>query len=258
MAVADPGSEMDEVYWNAHWQRYAEATRLNPGQRYRRRLIQRLLGDGARADGTTILDVGCGAGDLLEAVAAAYPEARLGGIDQSAGGIAICQRLLPAAHLATLDISAPDFDAGPLTNWASHVVCSEVLEHIEQPVPVLKNLAQFMKADGRLIITVPGGPRSAFDRSIGHFRHYTPASLRADLLAAGYRTELVTGSGFPLFNLYRLVVVLRGERLAQDIDGRPGPLARFVMAIFRAVIGWSLFSSRFGWQIVAIARKADA
>ena len=268
MPKPDAQAITDDAYWDEHWDRYAEATRLNPGQRYRRKLICQMLGFSAtiltashiRASNSnaTILDAGCGAGDLLEVIAAEFPKAQLGGIDQSASGLSVTQKLLPNAQLQKVNLVDASVDPGALENWASHMVCSEVLEHIESPVPVLKNLYKFLKPGGALIVTVPGGPKSAFDKSIGHFRHYTQDRLRQDLEAAGYTVELATGSGFPVFNLYRLVILMRGEKLNQDIDGKPSLLARFVMAVFRGFIGCSLFKSPWGWQIVAIARKENA
>ncbi len=255
MVLPDAPADVDDTYWNSHWQRYSEATRLNPGQRYRRKCITRMLGSTAGLSGATILDVGSGAGDLLEMLSRKFPNAELAGIDRSDKGLEVSKQLLPNSRLRKVDLDADQTVPPDLEKWASHIVCSEVLEHMERPLLVLKKLADYMKPGGTLVITVPGGPKSAFDRSIGHFRHYTPAHLRRDLEDAGYRVDLATGSGFPMFNLYRLVILMRGEKLHQDIDGKPGPLARCVMAAFRAVIGCSFFASPWGWQVIAIARK---
>jgi SAM-dependent methyltransferase len=255
MSIVDPQSDIEGLNWNDHWDRYSKATRMNPGQHYRRKAILKLLGNSARQKGTRILDVGCGAGDLLETVADHCPQAEMAGIDQSNGGLKHTRQLLPDARLLEVDLESCDVDAGELKNWASHAVCSEVLEHIEHPVAALENIAKFLRPGGALVITVPGGPKSAFDKSIGHFRHYKPEELHSDLINAGYDIELVSGAGFPVFNLYRLVILLRGDKLRQDIADEPSPLARFVMAVFRSIISCSLLRSPWGWQIVAIAHK---
>ena len=65
------------------------------------------------------------------------------------------------------------------------------------------------------MVTVPGGPRTAFDRHIGHRRHYTTDALRAVLDAAGLEVELVQGAGLPFFNLYKLLVMMRGDAVAR-------------------------------------------
>ena len=69
----------------------------------------------------------------------------------------------------------------------------------------------------RVVVTVPGGPMSAFDRSIGHRRHFTPDSLSQILRESGFRVESAQRAGFPFFNLYRLVVIARGEAVTHDV-----------------------------------------
>ncbi len=101
---------------------------------------------------------------------------------------------------------------------------------------------------------------SAFDRHIGHRRHFTPDSLRQVILAAGLIPERVSGAGFPFFNLYRLTVILRGKALIKDASGesdqQPRWAARTVMRLFSLVLQRRLNSVSNGWQMIAQARKA--
>ncbi len=57
------------------------------------------------------------------------------------------------------------------------------------------------------------------------------------------------------FAVYRLVVVARGARLAEDVAGTPGLLARVTMRIFDLLLPWTLHRSPWGWQIVGVARN---
>ncbi len=98
---------------------------------------------------------------------------------------------------------------------------------------------------------------SAFDRHIGHRRHYTKALLGQVLLEAGFEAGQVAAAGFPMFNLYRLAVLLRGGRLIEDAGGAPGPLARTAMGLFRRLMRLTLTDTPWGWQIVAVARKKE-
>ncbi len=248
----DPDERNGE--WEAHWRRFAESARANPAQAYRRRLVCRLLGSDAARRDAAILDIGCGQGDLLAELARRFPLASLAGIDASRSGLAAARGKLPAALLAERDLVTAG--APPeLRGWATHAVCSEVLEHVDDPARLLAAASSSMRPGCRLVITVPGGPMSAFDRHIGHRRHYTKALLKEVAEEAGYEVEMVAGAGFPMFNLYRLVVLLRGERLIGDAGGTPGLLARSAMAVFRRLIPLSLSDSRWGWQIAAAARK---
>jgi len=134
-----------------------------------------------------------------------------------------------------------------------------VLEHVDRPDVLLRNGATTVAPGGRVLITVPGGPRTAFDRHIGHRRHYDRRALTEVIVAAGLEPELVAGSGLPFFNLYKLVVLARGERLIADVAASqpPSRLASAVMHVFRTVLRPGLCSSRHGWQLRAVARRPD-
>ena len=101
---------------------------------------------------------------------------------------------------------------------------------------------------------------SAFDRHIGHRRHFSPHDLRTVMEAAELQVTLVQGAGFPFFNLYRGLVILRGDSLVAD--ARPGAehtpsglVVRAGMAAFRPLFLLNLPRSPFGWQTVGIARR---
>ena len=242
--------------WDSHWTRFSLSTRANPGHVLRRRLIARLLGPAAASSDATILDFGCGSGDLLAGLAARFPEATLAGVDLSQKGLGETAAQVPKALLRRFDFNAAEGVPDELRGWATHVVCSEVLEHLDDPLAALRNAALCLKPGGKIVITVPGGPMSAFDRHIGHCRHFTRTSMKDLLDQAGLPPDIVAAAGFPAYNLYRTVVLLRGRRLIEDVSGEPGMLAALVMAVFRGVIGLSLFDSPWGWQIVASAKAA--
>ena len=100
---------------------------------------------------------------------------------------------------------------------------------------------------------------SAFDRRIGHRQHFTRESIGSVLEKAGYEVECVWLSGFPFFNLYRRMVIARGEKLTADVEsdnrGLGATMANLAMSVFRLLFHFNLWNSRWGWQIVAVARK---
>lgn len=245
--------------WDDHWVRYAEAARKNPAQQMRHRLVEKFLCAGATPE-AHILDIGSGQGDLMVRLQQKLPQARLLGFELSASGVAISRKKLPQARFEVVDLFAPPAAVREFEDWATDAICSEVLEHVDSPVDFLRAARPYLRAGARLIVTVPGGPMSAFDRHIGHRQHFTRASITDFLRTAGFEVERVYLSGFPFFNLYRLVVIARGERLATDVDagqaGASGVVARVVMAIFRGLFRLNLTSSPFGWQVVAVAKKS--
>jgi len=83
------------------------------------------------------------------------------------------------------------------------VLALHVVEHVDDPVPLLRHLARWLRPGGRLIVVVPNAESlhrqlavrmglqptldtlSARDHLVGHRRVYALAGLRADLAAAG-------------------------------------------------------------------------
>lgn len=245
--------------WNTHWDHYAESATENPAQRMRHDIIARLLCEDAGEGPMRLFDLGSGQGDLAQQLEPLLPEAEFVGAELSESGVAISKAKVPRATFLVADIFDPPHALKVFGGWATHAVCSEVLEHVDEPVAFLRQAREYLASGARLIVTVPGGPMSAFDRHIGHRQHFDRRKIRSMLEQTGYSVERICLAGFPFFNLYRLLVIARGKRLAREIETRnAGPssgLAQFVMKVFRVLFHANLPDSPFGWQVVATARK---
>lgn len=237
--------------WDRHWDDYASSAELNPAQRYRRKLILSSLGLNQSDSAPRVLDIGSGQGDFAAEVLGACPGAQVLGLELSALGVKIAARKVPAAQFLQCDLLQPHEPPPSHQAWATHAVCSEVLEHVDDPERLLVNAQAWMAPACTLIVTVPGGPMSAFDKHIGHRQHYRPEDLRCLLERAGFRVELASGAGYPFFNLYRRVVIARGSRLIGDVSRKPSPAARIAMGVFDALFRLNVRSR--GWQTFAIA-----
>jgi len=101
---------------------------------------------------------------------------------------------------------------------------------------------------------------SAFDKHIGHRKHFKPDEIGTLLTQAGYVPDYAAKAGFPFFNLYRCAVILRGKKLIKDVSSRRNPsgslLAGAVMATFRILFHMNLDSSPWGWQMIAKSRPS--
>lgn len=253
-----PARKTDD--WDQHWTSYAEATESNPAQIYRRKLIFELLELSSASDAASgpvrLLELGSGQGDFARDLSTAFPRVEIAGLELSATGVAIASRKVPAGKFFVCDMSRPVTPPPGLAGWATHAVCSEVLEHVDDPSAMLRNVRPLFAPGCKLVITVPGGPMSAFDRHIGHRGHFTTERLTEVIRGAGLDPAVVHGAGFPFFNLYRLFVVARGKALIKDIDqadGRPLPwAARASMRMFDWLFRWNRSTSG-GWQRVARA-----
>jgi hypothetical protein len=166
---SSPG-ELQRDDWDSHWRAYAESAGRNPAQAFRRRIILRQLSAAGRP--RRVL----GIGDLAAAVVDRFPGVAVLGLELSAEGIALSRIKAPTADFIQCDLSSPvnqrrDSRAG------DHAVCSGVLEHVDDPIALLRHGRVFMASHCLLVVTVPGGPMTAYDRHIGQWRHFRPADL---------------------------------------------------------------------------------
>ncbi len=243
--------------WETHWGDYAESNAQNPAQDYRRRLIASALDLDHALAPVRLLELGCGHGHFARDMLQSYPGIELVGLDRAEAGVAIARRKAPAGVFVQADLMSAESLPQRYRRFATHAVCSEVLEHVDDPVLFLQNARALLAPGCRLVITVPRGPVSAFDRHIGHRRHFSPPVLQEILTRAGFERVRLDAAGFPFFNLYRLAVVARGAALVREAardDGKPLPLAaRLLMRAFSTLFHFNLDRGRLGWQLVAVA-----
>jgi hypothetical protein len=110
------------------------------------------------------------------------------------------------------------------------------------------------------VVTVPSGPMSEFDRHIGHRKHFQPEELSRLLCDAGFAVRKVARAGFPFYNLYRLGVVARGSKAIADASqpgSAPSRATQLAFAAFRLLLRTDIRSSRWGWQLTAIANRTE-
>lgn len=238
--------------WDQHWSNFAEASDYSPAVSYRRRLLRRLLAISRSEPDRKLIELGCGTGQFAAEFCPEFPSVEFLGVDISEAGIRKARKRVPSAQFEVCDLLKPVPEPTIQSFGATDAICSEVLEHVEEPIRILVNATSAMAPGCRLVVTVPGGPMNAFDKHIGHRRHYRPEDLGALLKAAGYRVEKTLATGFPFYNLYRLALLATGSSVINIAAGPPSPAVRVSYHIFNALCKFTL--DRWGWQTVAIAR----
>ena len=239
--------------WDHHWSEYADSAAENPAQDFRRRLILRLLA-GVSAS-SRVLDIGSGTGDLAASLREAYPSTSLLGLELSRTGVEISKRRVPDAAFLQVDLAADAPPPPAYRWWATHAVCSEVLEHVDDPGALMATCRAYLAPGCLVVVTVPGGPMTEYDRHIGHRQHFDPSTLEELLRRSGYEVCRSTGAGYPVFNVYRLLMRALGARLVSIAGStEPSALSRLAMRAFGLGMRLNLRLSRRGWQIVALAR----
>jgi SAM-dependent methyltransferase len=217
----------------------------------RRRIVSALiarqvpLGPDAR-----ILEVGAGTGSnfaMLRAfgrVEAIEPDASARSLASRRGGFTVAGGLLPYG----VDLPDRRYDL---------IVLLDVLEHIADDAASLRVLRGKLAPGGRIVLTVPAAPWlwSAHDVAHHHKRRYTARTLRAVLLAGGFRVRHLSHFNtllFPLVALARIAHRLTGKRDGDDAMP-PAPANWALEHIFAAERYWVTRASLpFGVSLLAV------
>jgi glycosyltransferase involved in cell wall biosynthesis len=203
----------------------------------------------------TILEVGSGIGNNMRAllhkerVIATEPDPEYVRHLQNAFG--------GRSNVEVRQWSATDGSAcgGDVLGQIDSVLCSNVLEHIEDEQAALRNMHAVLKPGGRLVLVVPAGNwlNGSLDKVLGHFRRYTRRELEASLKAVGFEIECWFGMNKPgVFGWW-----LNGKFL------RRKTLGKMQMKLFNALVPiFKVLDPLLPWTglslvIIAQKRKGD-
>lgn len=138
-------------------------------------------------------------------------------------------------------------------DWApvDSVLCSNVLEHIEQEAEALRNMHAVLKPGGRLVLVVPAGVwlHGSLDVALGHWRRYRLDELEESLMALGFDVE----KSFSMNKPGVLGWFVNGKLLRRKTLGRLQMKAfNALVPVFRvldALLPWT------GLSLVVVAKK---
>jgi SAM-dependent methyltransferase len=135
----------------------------------------------------------------------------------------------------------------PVSEWLQNrdLVCAfDVLEHIEHDREALAEWAGWLRAGGKLCISVPAHRSrwGAGDEWAGHWRRYDRSDIESLVRSAGFSIEHIECYGFPLGNVtewygerfYRRALKERqGELSKAEATGESGVDRAFYLRKFR-------------------------
>ncbi len=236
-----------------------------PRHRYRLNILMKLI-ETHVPRGATVLDIGCGSGKLLMRLAGKGYEAI--GRDASREFVERIEQRIPTAKLSgRIEVKAARAEKLDLPDRSvDAVVLSEVLEHLPDERPALKEIKRVMKEDSVIFITVPADPDlwSSVDEGAGHYRRYTSITLTDTLVRSGFRVEYLRWWGFPITRLYEKLMFKPWAKRrtsagkAPGAGGSVGAIAR--LSLINIPISWVLSldelfpSSPSGIGLIAIAK----
>ncbi|MBI3591765.1 MAG: class I SAM-dependent methyltransferase [Candidatus Melainabacteria bacterium] len=185
------------------WKTDAYMAKINPAQIHRRRLTKNILKK-LCSKPKSILDIGCGTGELLFNLAQIFPEAKLHGCDISTESGKLMKSILPNAKFYCLNVD--EVSSFSLNEPVDLITCCEVLEHCTNPENMIRNSYQSLNPGGIFFLSVPSGKMTDYDKVVGHNHHYTVEEINLLLSFHGFKNISSQYWGAPFHTIYREIV----------------------------------------------------
>lgn len=197
----------------------------------RNRLITGLL-DRYFPAAETVMELGCGTGFVLAAIAGMKPWRRVVGSELHPAGLGIARaRLGDRAEFAQLDARAI-----PASEAFDVIGAFDVLEHIADDAAVLAAMYGAVRAGGGILLAVPQHPWlwSADDEAAMHVRRYRRGELERKASDAGFRllfSASYTALLLPLMAASRRIGAHKSDQLRREFE-----LPKFANDALKAVL----------------------
>jgi SAM-dependent methyltransferase len=144
--VLKTGHQLDDGAIRARYEALGHRRGLGPA------FAQRVVALAGAPSRGRIADVGCGTGELLRELEAAWGDDRLYGVDFAASRLRATAAVARRVQLVDADLGA----RLPFADRAFDAVfCTEVLEHLKDPIRCLREIRRVLVPGGRLTLSVP-------------------------------------------------------------------------------------------------------
>jgi SAM-dependent methyltransferase len=197
MYAQPKGLEMNSPGYDELWRtKWGDMQHYGPVHRHTLESLVRTVAD---LKVKSVLDVGCGSGENLAALAGGG-NYELAGVDISKEALALAGSRVPSAKLQQLDVQREI-----LPEKFDLVISIQVVEHIPDDTAAFSNIAKM--ANRFVLISTMQGRMRPSEPNIGHVRNYSAAELKSKLENAGLEVLDIHGWGFPFYSpLYRSLV----------------------------------------------------
>jgi len=211
-----------------------------------------------KSDSRNFLEVGCGTGFVLSAIAKSLPKIELTGSEIFSTGLTYAATRVPSARLMQMDARYI-----PFVEEFDSIGAFDVLEHIKDDAKVLSQLERALKIGGVLLLTVPQHRWlwSASDEYACRVRRYSSAEIEQKVLAAGF--EIVRSSSFvtsllPAMILSRIFQKRALKEFNPMAELKINPFLNIIFYLLMKLEIWGIsigISYPFGGSRLIVARK---
>jgi SAM-dependent methyltransferase len=209
-----------------------ESTRL---QDQARTLVDLLHAGTAYPPGSRVLEAGCGVGAQTVTLARNSPQANIVSVDISGESLAEARRRVLAAGQTNVQFQQADILNLPFGRESfDHIFVCFVLEHLPEPVRVLRMLQQYLRPGGTITV-IEGDHGSAY-----YYPRSAAAQQAIDCLVELQRraggNALIGRELYPLLELAGFGSICVSPRMVYADSSRPEMVDGFTRKTFTAMI----------------------
>jgi len=196
-------------------------------------LVELLHADTTYPAGCHVLEAGCGTGAQTVTLARRSPGARFTCVDRSAASLAEARQR--CGRLANVEFAEHDLRALPFAAASfDHVFVCFVLEHVNDPLGILRSLMRVLKPGGTMTVIEGDHGSTLFHPESQAARHVIECQVRLQADAGG--NALIGRTLHPLLRSAGFENVRVSPRLVYADASRPFRVQGFTLDTFTAMI----------------------
>lgn len=212
-AVDNLTGDADKESYNPseYWEKTENAYAYYPTVKHRKRFVINSLKNFKFNDNTFVFDYGCGEGGVLRAITDKFNlnSQQIGGFDVAENVITKLKEKFDSPFFYHEKL--PVLDKKP-----NIIICSEVIEHTEKYIDIIKWIHNNLDENGMLLLTTQSGKIHASDKYTGHTQHFKIKELELLLKREGFNIKKSLLWGFPLFTLQKYLTNINFENIQKN------------------------------------------
>ena len=197
---------------------------------YPRRIIELLNQQNKLKDNMSLLELGIGHGYSTETFSRMFSEHTVIDADKE-----LIKKYRQHHSDSTVKFENTFFEEYETTKKYDIIVMGFILEHVDDPVAIIKKYERFLNEDGSIFMTVPNAAslhrRFAYEAGLlkdmtelsetdiryGHKRYYTKETFVADILAAGLDLIRVEGIWLKPFTTSQIISLKLDQKIYEGM-----------------------------------------
>jgi len=198
-------------------------------------LVELLHSDTAYAEGSSVLEAGCGVGAQTVTLASNSPKALITSIDVSEASIAEAEKAVRTAGIKNVTLRQADIFHLPFPPESfDHVFLCFVLEHLAQPVEALRALKYVLKPGGTITVIEGDHGSTYFHPDSDYARRAVRCQVELQARAGG--NALIGRALYPLLREAGFAEVHVSPRMVYVDSSKPALVEGFTKHTFTAMI----------------------